>query len=194
MCRWFDSAPGHQKLHVQRCVLSRTFKGRYFKKMRLFFRPGNLSFPANAIDARQEFSRLGFRHNLGILCLQIEQIRLVWPASRSPASRGLGRRCLGRSACTRCKLGRARSRPRIGEGKRCARLRCRLRCQWHAGCCQDRCVSRKNPHDTRRVTAVRSHPKSNHNGRVARPRQDCRRRSRRSGKTRTPQDMRYRGR
>ena len=124
--------------------------------MRLFFAPRNLSFPANAIDALQAFSCLGFRRNLGILCLEIEQLRLVWPASRSPASRGLGRRCLGRSACTRCKLGRARSRPRIGEGKRCARLRCRLRCQWHAGCCQDRCVSRKNPHDTRRVTAGRS--------------------------------------
>ena len=124
--------------------------------MRLFFAPRNLSFPANAIDALQAFSRLGFRRNLGILCLQIGQLRLVWPTSRSPASRGLGRRCLGRSACTRCKLGRARSRPRIGEGKRCARLRCRRRCQWHAGCCQDRCVSRKNPHDTRRITAVRS--------------------------------------
>ena len=44
MCRWFDSAPGHQKLHVQRCVLSHTFKSRYFKRMRLFFAPGTEVF------------------------------------------------------------------------------------------------------------------------------------------------------
>ena len=44
MCRWFDSAPGHQKLHVQRCAVSRTFKGRYFKRMRHFFAPGTSVF------------------------------------------------------------------------------------------------------------------------------------------------------
>ena len=50
--------PQATKLHLQHCVLSRTFKGRHFKKMRLFFAPGTSVFrPTRLTPVRRLVTR-----------------------------------------------------------------------------------------------------------------------------------------